>query len=166
MVARGPFQTVTLRREPEAIAFTAPSNASGLFELEPDNGMLLPFGGMGVDTVWRLELPKPANPFDFRTVTDVLLTLEIHSRPGQTAGPKCPAPGDPTARPLHTADSVVQRLRPTSRTPRYDLNNPDYRQDPARRMRGRFTGLTRDDSPPTSATSRSRRMTLFAAATR
>ncbi len=65
-----------LRREPEASAFTAPSNASGLFELEPDNGMLLPVGGMGVDTVWRLELPKPANTFDFRTVTDVLLTLE------------------------------------------------------------------------------------------
>ena len=76
MVARGPFQTVTLRREPEASASTAPSNASGLFELEPDNGMLLPFEGMGVDTVWRLALPKPANPFDFRTVTDVLVTLE------------------------------------------------------------------------------------------
>ena len=58
MLARGPFQTVTLRREPEAIAFTAPSNASGLFELESDNGMLLPFEGMGVDTVWRLELPS------------------------------------------------------------------------------------------------------------
>ena len=25
---------------------------------EPDNGMLLPFEGMGVDTVWRLELPS------------------------------------------------------------------------------------------------------------
>jgi len=33
VLARGPFQTVTLRREPEAIAFTAPSKASGLFEL-------------------------------------------------------------------------------------------------------------------------------------
>ena len=26
--------------------------------------------GHGVDTVWRLALPKPANPFDFRTVTE------------------------------------------------------------------------------------------------
>ena len=23
-----------------------------------------------MDTVWRLALPKPANPFDFRTVTE------------------------------------------------------------------------------------------------
>lgn len=47
MVARGPFQTVTLRREPKAIAFTAPSNASSLFELESGNA--LPFEGMRVD---------------------------------------------------------------------------------------------------------------------
>ena len=45
VVARAPVQTVTLRREPEAIAFTAPGNAS-LFELETGNGMLLPFEGM------------------------------------------------------------------------------------------------------------------------
>jgi hypothetical protein len=31
---------------------------------------------MGVDTVWRLELPKAANPFDFRTISDVQLTIK------------------------------------------------------------------------------------------
>lgn len=76
VVARGSFDTVTLRREPEAIAFTAPVGASGLFDLEPEGGMLLPFEGMGVDTVWQLSMPKAANPFDYRTIADVLLTIE------------------------------------------------------------------------------------------
>ena len=31
---------------------------------------------MGVDTVWRLDLPKAANAFDYRTIADVVLTLE------------------------------------------------------------------------------------------
>jgi Tc toxin complex TcA C-terminal TcB-binding domain/FG-GAP-like repeat len=59
VVARGPFEVVTLRRQPESIAFTSPTNASGLFDLEPEGGLLLPFEGMGVDTVWQLELPRP-----------------------------------------------------------------------------------------------------------
>jgi hypothetical protein len=38
--------------------------------------MLRPFEGMGVDTTWQLELPKAANPFDYRSIADVLLTIE------------------------------------------------------------------------------------------
>jgi hypothetical protein len=70
------FETVTLRREPESIAFTGTVNANGLFELAPEDGKLLPFEGMGVDTVWQLEMPLAANPFDFRTIADVLFTME------------------------------------------------------------------------------------------
>jgi hypothetical protein len=70
------FQSVTLSRSPEAFSFTSPLNATGLFDLEPDTGILLPFEGMGVDTVWQLELPKAANPFDFRTIVDVQLTIK------------------------------------------------------------------------------------------
>ncbi|MET7426682.1 hypothetical protein [Dactylosporangium sp. NPDC005555] len=76
VVSRGVFETATLRRDPEAIAFTTAVNAGGLFDQEPDTGLLLPFEGMGVDTVWRLELPKAANPLDYRTISDVLLTIE------------------------------------------------------------------------------------------
>ena len=81
-VGQGAFESlsfllpVVLNRAPEAIAFTSPSNATGMFDLEPDNGLLLPFEGMGVDAVWQLELPKAANPFDYRTIADVLLTIE------------------------------------------------------------------------------------------
>jgi hypothetical protein len=70
------FQSTVVRREPELIAFTAPSNATGLLELEPESGMLLPFESMGVDTNWELQLPKAANPFDYRSISDVLFTVE------------------------------------------------------------------------------------------
>ena len=70
------FQSITLSRSPEAFSFTSPLNATGLFDQEPDTGILLPFEGMGVDTVWQLELPKAANPFDYRTIVDVQLTIK------------------------------------------------------------------------------------------
>src|SRR5215207_3122465 len=38
--------------------------------------MLLPFEGIGVDTSWELQMPKASNPFDFRTIADVLITIE------------------------------------------------------------------------------------------
>ena len=38
--------------------------------------MLLPFEGSGVDTTWELQLPPAANPFDFSTIVDVLLTID------------------------------------------------------------------------------------------
>ena len=70
------FQTIVVRRDPEMIAFTSPSNATGLLELEPEGELLLPFESMGGDTSWELQLPRAANPFDYRTIADVLFTVE------------------------------------------------------------------------------------------
>src|SRR5262249_46465622 len=70
------FQTIFVRRDPEMIAFTSTSNATGLIDLEPDAGMLLPFESMGVDTNWQLQLPKAANPLDYRNISDILFTIE------------------------------------------------------------------------------------------
>jgi hypothetical protein len=58
------------------VALTSPLNATGLFELDTQSDLLLPFEGQGVDTSWELQLPRAANPFDFNTLADVLLTLE------------------------------------------------------------------------------------------
>ena len=58
IVAGDEFVPVLLSRSPEAIAFTSPLNATGLFEMEPENGLLLPFEGMGLEAVWQLELPS------------------------------------------------------------------------------------------------------------
>ncbi|MGA9772842.1 MAG: neuraminidase-like domain-containing protein [Blastocatellia bacterium] len=70
------FQAMTVRRDMESVALTSSLNATGLFELEPQADLLLPFEFMGVDTVWNLEMPKAANPFDYRTIADVLLTID------------------------------------------------------------------------------------------
>ncbi len=131
VVARdGAFVPVTLTRPPEEISFTAASQATGVFELEPDNGLLRPFEGMGVDTRWRLELPKAANPFDFTQITDVLLTLEYTAlssrdyRERIAAGLGRTLEGD-------RAFSVRQQFPDAW----FDLHNPDTVDDPARRMR-------------------------------
>jgi hypothetical protein len=73
------FQSIIVRRDPELIAFTSPNNATGLIELEPETGLLLPFESMGVDTNWELQLPKAANPFDYRSISDVLFTVEYNA---------------------------------------------------------------------------------------
>ena len=70
------FQTVIVRRDPEQVALTSPQNATGLFELQQQSEMLLPFESLGVDTSWEFRMPKAANQFDYRTIADVLLTLD------------------------------------------------------------------------------------------
>ena len=36
----------------------------------------MPFEGIGVDTLWELRMPRAANPFDYDTIADVLLTID------------------------------------------------------------------------------------------
>lgn len=73
----------TARNFGESIALDAAFNESGLFVLNHDDPMLLPFEGLGVQTQWTLELPPGNNRFDFGTIADVFLTIEYtaeHSR--------------------------------------------------------------------------------------
>jgi len=71
------FQNVVVRREPMSVALSSPHDATGLFvDLEPQPDMLLPFEDSGVDTNWELRMPRAANQFDFRTIADVLITLD------------------------------------------------------------------------------------------
>jgi hypothetical protein len=81
-IAEGDFREVVVRRDPELVALTSLLNATGLFDLDVQSELLLPFEGMGVSTTWRLEMPRASNPFDYRTIADVLLTIEytaLHS---------------------------------------------------------------------------------------
>lgn len=72
----GRMRTVRLRRDPTVIAITSPLQSSGVFALDPQPEMLLPFEGSGVATSWEVLLPKAANPFDFSSISDVLLTVD------------------------------------------------------------------------------------------
>ncbi len=136
------FETIAVRRFPETIAFTSPLNATGLFELEPEGEMLLPFEGMGVDTVWELQLPKAANPFDYRAIADVLLTIEYT------------ALSNPEYR-----QQVIKRLDQKVSGERlfsvryqfadvwYQLNNADAIREPQQRMVASFSSRRDDFSP-------------------
>jgi hypothetical protein len=70
------FGEVVMRRDPESVALTSPVGATGVFDLDPQPDMLLPFEDMGVATTWELRLPKPANPFDFASIVDVLISID------------------------------------------------------------------------------------------
>lgn len=71
-----PFATVVVRRDPQSTSYTSPNDATGVFELDPQSELLLPFEGMGVAADWLFELPRASNPFDFSTIADILVTFE------------------------------------------------------------------------------------------
>ncbi|KAI9164055.1 Toxin subunit YenA2 [Paramyrothecium foliicola] len=66
-----------------AIAVSSGQNDSGLFELNFQNDRFLPFEGAGCISTWRLELPpSEVRPFDYNSVTDVILTMRYTSLEG------------------------------------------------------------------------------------
>jgi hypothetical protein len=156
VVARDTIRTVTLRRDPESIAITSPVGATGLFDLEPDTGLLLPFEGMGVDTVWQLELPKAANPMDFRSIADVLLTIDYTALDS-------PDYRQQVLRTRGDAFSGDRSFSLRSEFPDvwYDLNNPDTVADPAARMVASLP-VTVDDLPRTVVGPAVAQLTVFA----
>jgi len=72
----GAFTDIVLRRDPCTVGLTSPVNATGVFELDLQPDMLLPFEGSGVDTTWQFSLPRAANPFDFSSISDVLIGMD------------------------------------------------------------------------------------------
>ena len=133
------FQSEVVRRGPERVALSSPANATGLFELESQSELLFPFEGIGVDTLWELRLPRPANPFDFRTIADVLVTIEYSALESfeyaQQVIAALPA--------MLTADRAWS-FRHQLADQWYDLHNPDQTSTP---MTVRFT-TGREDFPP------------------
>lgn len=133
------FQSILVRRDPELIAFTSPSNATGLIDLEPDAGLLLPFESMGVDTNWELQLPKAANSFDFRSISDVLFTVEYTALQDSSYRQQIISQLEDTV----SAERVFS-VRDQFADQWYALHNPGSATMP---MALRFT-LTREDFPP------------------
>ncbi len=72
----GTFQDIMVRHDPAVVALTSPVNASGVFDLDAQSDMLLPFESSGVDTTWEFQLPPAANPFDFSAIVDLLITID------------------------------------------------------------------------------------------
>jgi hypothetical protein len=70
------FQIVRVQHGPDVVALTSPRDATGLFEMDVQADMLMPFENIGVDTFWELRMPKAANLFDYNTIAGILLTIE------------------------------------------------------------------------------------------
>jgi hypothetical protein len=133
------FQTVILRRDPESVALTSPRDATGLFELQAPSEMLLPFEGIGVDTSWRFQMPKASNQFDYRTIADVLITIEytaLQSFDYQQQVIQMLSTAFSADRPFSFRHQFADQW--------YDLHNPDQTSVP---MTVRFKTV-REDFPP------------------
>ena len=76
VIGRDLFETVSIQRGPESVALTAPVDASGLFELNPQPELLAPFEGIGVAGSWMFTLPRASNQIDFSAIADVLIAIE------------------------------------------------------------------------------------------
>jgi hypothetical protein len=82
VVPGSPYKIETIYRDPETVALSSPQNTTGLFELDMQSDLLWPFESNGVDMHWELRFLKAANPIDYTTVGDILITMEytaLHS---------------------------------------------------------------------------------------
>jgi Tc toxin complex TcA C-terminal TcB-binding domain/Concanavalin A-like lectin/glucanases superfamily len=70
------FNTVALARAPETVLLTSPANASGVFQVDLTPELQLPWEGCGLDVALELRMPKPINPFDYRTIADVQISID------------------------------------------------------------------------------------------
>jgi hypothetical protein len=136
------FQSVVVRREPMSVALSSPSNATGLFvDLDPQPDMLLPFEDSGVDTNWELRMPRAANQFDFRTIADVLITIDYTALDSPDYRQQIVQKLN--AKPFFSADRPFS-FRNDLADQWYDLHNPEQSATP---MVVSFT-TQRDDFPP------------------
>ncbi|WP_144289776.1 neuraminidase-like domain-containing protein [Ideonella sp. A 288] len=70
------FAAVTVRRGYEEVAFTAPVDSTGQFDLEAQPELRFVFEDSGLDARWTFDLPRAANSFDYESLADVLVTFE------------------------------------------------------------------------------------------
>jgi hypothetical protein len=69
----------------ESIVTSSAQNDSGLFEPNLRDDRYLPFEGAGVESEWRIELPKDFRQFDYDTISDVIIHLRYTARDGGSA---------------------------------------------------------------------------------
>lgn len=65
-----------------SIATSSGQTDTGTFELGTPDDRFLPFEGAGVFGVWRFELPQQFAPFDYQSISDLVLQIRFTSREG------------------------------------------------------------------------------------
>jgi hypothetical protein len=66
----------------QPIVTSGGSNDSGMFETNLRDERFLPFEGAGAISKWHLELPNQFRPFDYMTISDVILHVRYTARQG------------------------------------------------------------------------------------
>jgi hypothetical protein len=69
----------------QSIATSSGQNDSGLFQLNFQDERYLPFERAGAISRWRLSLPREFRPFDYDTISDVILHISYTARDGGDA---------------------------------------------------------------------------------
>lgn len=133
------FQNVQVRRSPETVSLSSPRESTGMFELHQDSEFLNPFESQGVDTFWEFRMEKASNFFDYRSIADVLITIEYTAL----------SSFDYRRQVIQNLGSDVSLNRPFSIKNQfadqwYDLHNPEYTDTP---MSVRFI-VSQNDFPP------------------
>jgi hypothetical protein len=133
------FRPVVVNHGPQSVALAAPLNATGVFELDAQPEMLLPFEAIGVDTAWELSMLKAANPFAFDTIADVLITIDYTAFESPEYRKQV----------IESLDPIISLDQPYSLRDQfpdqwYDLHNPEQTDKP---LVVRFLA-TRADFPP------------------
>lgn len=133
------FETTVVRRDPESVSLTSPIGATGVFQLDPQADLLLPFEGHGVDTTWELHMPRAANPFDYGSLADVLISIDYTALDSADYRQQVLKAMDP-----RTSGDRPFSFRQDLPDAWYELHNPEQSATP---MVVRFT-TGRQDFPP------------------
>jgi hypothetical protein len=70
------FQKVVRHYGAQSAALSSPQNATRVFALQQEPEKLLPFQGLAVDTDRGFRMPMASNQIDYRTIANVLITIE------------------------------------------------------------------------------------------
>lgn len=68
----------------KAIATTSANQDGGAFELSFNDPRYLPFEGAGAISTWSLELPSTLRPFDYATISDVVMHVSYTARDSES----------------------------------------------------------------------------------
>jgi hypothetical protein len=68
----------------ESVVTSGAVNDSGMFETNLHDDRFLPFEGGGAQSTWNLSLPDPLRPFDYTTISDVIVHIRYTARDGGT----------------------------------------------------------------------------------
>ncbi|MGB7933639.1 MAG: toxin, partial [Gammaproteobacteria bacterium] len=66
----------------QSIVTSSGQNDAGMFETSLRDERFLPFEGAGAESTWKLDLPMDYPPFDYATISDVILHIRYTARQG------------------------------------------------------------------------------------